>query len=174
MRRGEALGLQWHDIDFEKNEIHVHGQYTSGDHCNEYKETLKTASSYRKLSLDPFVKTELEAAKTSLSQAGRITRYVCEFDSLPSPNAITKRWRTFADKHDLAGVRLHDLRHSSAMLMIQSGVDLNTIKKQLGHSKISTTEIYLHDDFTQSGNAAKQVVMSLFQPSEKATVQIPG
>lgn len=167
MRRGEALGLQWSDVDFEKDEIRIHGQYTVGENGNEYREVLKTSSSYRKLSLDPFVKAELEEAKAALTRTGRITQYICEFDGLPSPNAITKRWRTFADKHGFAGVRLHDLRHSSAMIMIQSGVDLNTIKKQLGHAKISTTEIYLHDDFTQSGKAANNVVMSLFKPEEK-------
>ena len=55
------------------------------------------------------------------------------------------------------------------MIMIQSGVDLNTIKKQLGHAKISTTEIYLHDDFAQSSKAANTVVMSLFTSDQKET-----
>ena len=44
-------------------------------------------------------------------RTGRITQYICELDGLPSPNAITKRWRTFADRHGFEGVRLHDLRH---------------------------------------------------------------
>lgn len=169
LRRGEALGLRWRDVDFEKDEIHIHGQYTSGEHGNEYRETLKTSSSYRKLSLEPFVKAELEEAQAALMRTGRITQYICELDGLPSPNAITKRWRTFADRHGFEGVRLHDLRHSSAMIMIQSGVDLNTIKKQLGHAKISTTEIYLHDDFAQSSKAANTVVMSLFTSDQKET-----
>ena len=102
-------------------------------------------------------------------RTGRITQYICELDGLPSPNAITKRWRTFADRHGFEGVRLHDLRHSSAMIMIQSGDDLNTIKKQHGHAKISTTEIYLHDDFAQSSKAANTVVMSLFTSDQKET-----
>ena len=52
------------------------------------------------------------------------------------------------------------------MIMVESGVDINTIKKQLGHSKISTTEIYLHDNFTSSQRAAESVVLLLFEPSK--------
>lgn len=167
LRRGEALGLRWQDIDWKKDCINICGQYTICEHGNEYKNILKTSSSYRKLYLQPYIKNELYEAYKALHKAGHIKEYICELEELPSPNAMTKRWRKFADNNGFEGVRLHDLRHSSAMIMVGSGVDINTIKKQLGHSKISTTEIYLHDNFTSSQQATETVVLSLFKPSEK-------
>ena len=131
LRRGEALGLRWQDIDWKNDCIHICGQYTVGENGNEYRNALKTSSSYRKLYLQPYVKDELYKAYTALHKTGRIKEYICELEGLPSPNAMTKRWRKFADNNGFKGVRLHDLRHSSAMIMVESGVDINTIKKQL-------------------------------------------
>ena len=167
LRRGEALGLRWQDIDWKNDCIHICGQYTIGENGNEYRNALKTSSSYRKLYLQPYVKDELYKAYKALHKTGRIKEYICELEGLPSPNAMTKRWRKFADNNGFEGVRLHDLRHSSAMIMVESGVDINTIKKHLGHSKISTTEIYLHNNFTASQKAAESVVLSLFEQPKK-------
>lgn len=161
LRRGEALGIRWQDVD--EREIRIRGQVTTSSHGSVYKATLKTSSSYRTLAMHPFVWSELSAVSDANKRAGRIAEYVCELDGkLPSPNAMTKRWENFARAHGAEGVRYHDLRHSSAMIMLDSGVDINTVKQQLGHSKISTTELYLHADFNQSGRAADGVVSNMF------------
>lgn len=41
-------------------------------------------------------------------------------------------------------IRFHDLRHTFGSLLVSAGVDLVTVKAAMGHSKISTTERYLH------------------------------
>lgn len=170
LRRGEALGLRWIDVDFDSGRISIRGQYTSaGNGTNAYRETLKTSSSYRVLSLHPFVAEELRAVQAANRAAGRIAEYVCELDGyLPTPNAFSQRWKKFAANQGYKGVRFHDLRHSSAMIMIHSGADINAVKQQLGHAKISTTELYLHDDFAMSASVVSNVVASLFPAPEKA------
>ncbi len=103
------------------------------------------------------------------SPKDRIVQYVCELDGvLPTPNAITKRWENFRAKYGFDQVRVHDLRHSAATMLIKSGADLNTVKKNmLGHTKIETTERYLHTDF-ETAAAAQKVVAGIF-PKQKRT-----
>lgn len=51
----------------------------------------------------------------------------------------------FLNRHDLKEIRFHDLRHSSATLLIEAGASMKAIQKRLGHSKYQTTaNIYIH------------------------------
>lgn len=163
LRRGEALGLRWSDIDFENETITVAGQYTyNGDSSVIWKPKLKTSQSHRTLYLVPYIKEELLAVRAAFPR-DRIVQYVCELDGvLPTPNAITKRWETFRAKYGFDKVRVHDLRHSAATMLIKSGADLNTVKNMLGHTKIETTERYLHTDFETSAAASEKVVAGIF------------
>lgn len=167
MRRGEALGLRWIDVDFDNDVIEINGQYTYGkDKKPEWTELLKTQTSHRKVFMVPYVRDVLSEVYNAFPK-NRIAKYVCELDgALPSPTAITKRWDSFRKKNGYDGVRLHDLRHSSAMMMIQNGADLNTVKQTLGHSKIQTTERYLHSDFTASAAVSQRVASGIFGTKE--------
>ena len=131
LRRGEALGLRWSDIDFENETITIAGQYTyDGNEQPVWKPKLKTSNSHRTLYLVPYIKEELLAVRAAFPK-DRIVQYVCELDGvLPTPNAITKRWENFRAKYSFDKVRVHDLRHSAATMLIKSGADLNTVKKR--------------------------------------------
>lgn len=68
-------------------------------------------------------------------------------------------WRIvtkYARDIGLTGVSVHTLRHCFATHMLIGGADLRTIQKILGHSSISTTEIYTHVDITQLKKAIKK------------------
>lgn len=159
LRRGEVLGIRMIDIDADQ--IRIRGQWITEDGQTHWKPSLKTSSSYRNLSMLPDIWSLICEIRDANRKAGRIAEYLCELDGhLPTPNAITKRWEKFANAH-CPGVRFHDLRHSAAMLMIEAGIDINTIRQQLGHSKISTTERYLHSDSFRSATAAQSVLSSL-------------
>ena len=161
LRRGEALGLRWSDI---KNEtITIAGQYTyDGNGQPIWKPRLKTSQSHRTLYLVPYIKEELLAVRAAFPK-DRIVQYVCELDGvLPTPNTITKRWENFRAKYGFDKVRVHDLRHSAATMLIKSGADLNTVKNMLGHTKIETTERYLHTDFETAAAAAEKVIAGIF------------
>lgn len=174
LRRGEALGLRWADVDFNNDTITIAGQYTYGEKGKPiWVPTLKTSSSHRVVYLVPYLKDVLLAVRKAFPR-DRIVQYVCELDGkLPSPNAITRRWYTFRAKYGYDKVRIHDLRHSAAMMMIQGGADLNTVKNVLGHTKIETTQRYLHEDFDTAAAASKRVIEGIFPtlPKDDATAE---
>ena len=72
--------------------------------------------------------------------------YVC-VDSLGilfRPEYITDHFQVILRRNGLKKIRFHDLRHSAATTLLSLGFSLEDIKEWLGHSDISTTQIYAH------------------------------
>lgn len=68
-------------------------------------------------------------------------------------------WVKTCERAGLQGLRMHDLRHTFASLMLDSGADIVDVQKQLGHTQIKTTCIYLHlreERKRDKANAAEQ------------------
>lgn len=57
---------------------------------------------------------------------------------------IKHGWQTARDEADLPGLRIHDLRHSAASFMVNSGVDLFAVGKVLGHANVASSARYSH------------------------------
>ncbi|CAL9496603.1 Tyrosine recombinase XerH [Streptomyces sp. enrichment culture] len=61
------------------------------------------------------------------------------------PANLTRRFRSFLNRAGLRRIRFHDLRHSTATLLLEQGVDLVVIKELLGHAHIGVTAtVYAH------------------------------
>lgn len=59
-------------------------------------------------------------------------------------NTYTKKFKKIAVECGIYDISLHKLRHSAGTAMVESGIDLETVKEILGHADIKTTEIYVH------------------------------
>ena len=65
--------------------------------------------------------------------------------SYRTPSTVTQQFRRLAKKAGLTDVRLYDLRHTHASLMLQQGTDMKTISTRLGHSSVAfTMDTYAH------------------------------
>ena len=60
------------------------------------------------------------------------------------PSALRRRFERGRDAAGLEPLRFHDLRHTYGSLLIAGGIDLASVKAAMGHSRITTTERYLH------------------------------
>ncbi len=100
-----------------------------------------------------------------------IPRTDCKW-TFPNPKtqlpyvSIFCSWNTARKHAGLADVRMHDLRHSFASLLINSGRTLYEVQKILGHTQVKTTQRYAHlshDTLLDASNAATRAIGHLFQ-----------
>ena len=154
LRRGELLGLEWRDIDFEAKTIQVlrTSQYLPGR--GVFTETPKTKASKRiisvsgkvlKLLQEQFLWQKLQAnrLKKNWTNNGRVI--VSENGEPMNPDRLTQWFGKFIRRTDLPQIHLHSLRHTYASLCIANGAPLTAVAAQLGHSTVATTEtIYAH------------------------------
>lgn len=153
-RRGEMLGLEWKDIDFENNIISVRrtSNYTAGR--GTYTDTTKTKRSQRSLKFPQFIMDMLKEYKAEQdAEALRIGNKWVETDRLyvkrngePMQNGTPYFWlHEFCQKNNLPFYGIHSFRHLFASMLVNQGIDIVTVSGALGHSAVSTTgNIYCH------------------------------
>jgi len=136
LRRQEFINLNWEDINFKENSISIKNSKGRKSRVVYFNSNLgELLYSYRKLS-GKYINAVIRG-----SHGKRITK--CSLQNVIS--RIYKESKTY--KKNLT---LHSLRHTYAERLRRKGVDLPTISKLLGHSRLDTTDIYLHvnkDDF---------------------------
>jgi integrase len=150
LRRGEACGLRWSDLDLDAGLAYISRQV---QRVNGFLTTcpLKTAASCRAVALDPQTMTTLHALRQAQHEYARAhgiapSRYVVPGTGGGPlrPEYLTITFRRLVAAAGLPPVRLHDLRHGAATLMLLEGADLKTIADQLGHSSVVlTADTYL-------------------------------
>jgi len=151
LRRGEACGLQWGDLDLDDGVAYISRQLQE-DACGRLKECpLKTESSRRAVALDPETvliwRAHRSRQRTRLGDAAVAPEawVFTHQDGTPlAPNFLTATFIDLLAETDLPPVRLHDLRHGAATLMLLEGAELKVIADQLGHSSVVlTADTYL-------------------------------
>lgn len=154
LRRGELLGLRWDDIDVERSRLVVRRQIVQLGHATHLG-PVKTASGQdRVVDLDEATIGALLSHQLRQQQhrdewgsawvdSGHV--FTKEDGSPLHPETVTKRFRELSDAAGLRPVRLHDLRHGQASLMLAAGVPMAVVSKRLGHSSLAiTSDTYSH------------------------------
>ncbi|WP_078392094.1 tyrosine-type recombinase/integrase [Shouchella patagoniensis] len=154
LRRGEALGLEWSDIDLKEGIMNIDKSITLGRSGKAVVKATKSESSDRLISLPKYVVKELESYKKVWAQYKNNDDWVeeerewlfCNSNGKHFyPTTPTTFWMRFTKRANVRHIRLHDLRHTSATLLIAQGIHAKIISERLGHKKISTTmDIYGH------------------------------
>lgn len=136
LRKGEALALQYEDIDFENKIINV---YKSVYHENNqpHIKSTKTASGIRKVVLLDCLVDKLPHKNTK--------EYIFSGTDKPLTNSQFEcRWRKYKQETGL-DVTAHQLRHTFATILFEADISPKDAQNILGHSDISTTQnIYTH------------------------------
>lgn len=173
VRRSEALGLSWDNVDFEKKEIRICQKVMEvtrdGKTVSVISDEMKTDSSRRTLPLIPEVEEILKKHKARQEayakqfRRGYSQKYlnmVCvnQVGELLKPNYITSRFPTVLKKYGMRPIRFHDLRHTCASLLLSKNINMKVIQVWLGHSNMSTTaDIYSHLDVNAKNEAGRAI-----------------
>jgi len=155
MRPEEYLALQWKDIDFEKNTATVQRTLIWRKGGGWYFSEPKTAKSRRTLPMPKNYFIELKRHKRlqaeqmlKLGQSYERNNFVFATDEGKPLYLRNLRKRNFAkilEKADLTGLRLYDLRHSTATLLLSEGINPKIVSERLGHASIVLTlDTYSH------------------------------
>lgn len=161
LRREEILGLTWNAIDFKNKSITIRKTVGRGkyDGVTQFliKDIPKNKSSYRTLPMFDFIADLLKKYKEKYKLNEKIfgntyitdyKDFICLMDNgeLVKPDYVDRTFSRILKENGFRHIRLHDLRHSCATLLLRNGVPLPEIQKWLGHSNIVTTQRYSHLD----------------------------
>nr|WP_274387540.1 site-specific integrase [Salsipaludibacter albus] len=170
MRRGEVLGLRWTDVDVTTSTLAVRQTYVSIDGTPQVSEP-KTAKSRRSIDLDHDTVRVLENWQNAQNKDRRdwgpaweehglvFTR---ENGSPVHPDSFSRSFQQLAEAADLPVIRLHDLRHTTATLWLQAGVNPKIVSERLGHhSTAFTLDVYSHVLPGMQAEAAEDVARAI-------------
>jgi integrase len=149
LRRGENLALEWPKVNLDEGTIDISQIIVKGLNGAIIKDP-KTKRSKRIVSLPSSVIEELKLFKLHWKKEklklGEIwienehEWLFCNLDGTHFyPTTPTTWWRRFTKRANVRFIRLHDLRHTSATLLINQGVHAKIISERLGHSDIRVT-----------------------------------
>lgn len=172
MRRGEALGIEYKDINFDTSVLSICRTSNYHQGYGVYTDTPKTKSSYRSLYIQPFIvdmiKLLKEEQKTQADNCGDLwvecDRLFITWNGKPlHPSAPYKWLKRFCEHEKLPFKALHSFRHFVASQVIANGTDIKAVSNMLGHSQTSTTlNIYAHA-VQQANENALNSVAKLFE-----------
>lgn len=152
MRAGELCALQWNDIDFVHNVIHVNKtlyRYGSGDQYQIHKP--KTQSGIRDIPMTNEAKKILSNQKEVCKKLKVIPIkhrdyvFIKEDGSLYNNSVVDNCLKSICKRGDLPHITMHNLRHTFATRCIEAGMRPKTLQKILGHSTLQMTmDLYVH------------------------------
>ena len=143
-RRGELLGLRWQDVDLDAARLTIRRSLSVVDGVPRLLAT-KT-NRVRAVALGCSLVTELERASALDRPPGRWDLVVAHPDGAhEDPLDVSGEFRRLVRELDVPVIRVHDLRHTHASLLLEQGVPAKVVSERLGHTTIAMTmDIYAH------------------------------
>jgi integrase len=165
MRRHEILALRWPDVDLARKEVVVRHTFSCGASGFEMGEP-KSSHGRRSIAIpDSVVKSLHKHRIAQLEHRVHLGELYTDHDMvfatptgnpLP-PNTLASRFQRLIARAGVPKIRIHDLRHTSATLMLANNVHPKIVQERLGHADVSMTlNRYSHVTMDMQRDAADQ------------------
>ena len=181
LRRGEALGLNWSDVDFDTATVQICRSSLYLPKMGVFEDDTKNRTSNRVIKLPQTAISDLRAYRKYQLENRLLMgdkwqgsdRIFTTVDGAPlHPDTLSRWFAKFIDAHqaELPHITIHSLRHTNATLQIASGVPITTVSKRLGHADTTTTgKIYAHA-IKSADEAAAEVLENILTPTRNRNV----
>ena len=167
LRRGEALGLRWSDLDLDSARLSVRQSLLSFTHQSAVFGEPKSANSRRSIDLDSETVVKLRRWRVRVAQeqlrAGEAWNssglvFADEIGRPLNPQTVMRAFTRMSEAAGLPRIKLHGLRHSHATAMLAAGISPKVAQERLGHFSVSLTlDTYSHTVAGMQAEAARRV-----------------
>ena len=176
MRRGELMGLDWADIDWDRSLIHITKTVQYLPEEGIFSDETKNESSCRTIKVGDEVLKVLQEYQNAQemrkreigdlwTDCGRV--FVTWDGKAMNPDVLSSWFRGLVRKNDLPDISIHSLRHTAASFLIAHHHAVSTVAGQLGHASPDTTmKIYTHELKSAQAEAA-EALQSMILTSPK-------
>jgi len=154
LRRGELLGLQWKDIDFEEGKLSVRrslayikekGVFTKSPKNKKSRRTINISSEVINILQQHRLKQKEYFLSKGIKNSDDNFIFYQDNGSPIFPDTISSWFPEMLKRVEIPRLNFHCLRHTHASLLLGAGVDIKVISERLGHSSIRITyDIYSH------------------------------
>ena len=153
MRRGEVLGVRWSDVDLDRARLSVQQAIVNVAYRLEIS-SVKTAAGRRTIDLDPrtiavlrsWRKQQLEERMLAGLRPDPTGLVFAQPDGSPiHPDYFSQSFDRLVARSGLPRIRLHDLRHTHATILLITGTPVKVVSERLGHTNPAFTQtVYQH------------------------------
>jgi integrase len=177
MRRGELLALKWGELDLDAGTLSVQRSLGRGLTARLEEGEPKSRSGRRRIALSPSIVESLKhhrvrqleyrlAADEAYQDRGYV--FVNETGGHLHPNVLYRRFNALIARAGVPPIRFHDLRHTSATLLLGKGVHGKIVQERLGHANIAMTlDLYSHVTADMQRQAADAIEALISGASER-------
>ena len=175
-RRGELCALKWTNLDLDDALIRIENSSYSQRGGPVITKDTKNHSK-RDVSIDPVTVQSLSEHRRRLTDRATLCGIELGTDSFVfsndadgaapwRPDIVTGAWTRLRRKADLGSVRLHDLRHLQATMLLQNGIPVKDVSRRIGHRDAATTlNVYAHV-LESTDRRSAGVIGNLLNPSD--------
>ncbi|GAA3065808.1 tyrosine-type recombinase/integrase [Streptomyces roseofulvus] len=176
LRRGEACGQSWSETNLDRHSLTVTGQLVQDGWEVEASEP-KTDSGFRVVALDDdtvhVLKRHREQQEADHAEWGSAwvntgLVFTQEDGSWLHPGKVTDLFERLVAASGLPPIRLHDLRHGAATLMLAADIDIKIVSDTLGHSDTRITRDIYQSVLPHVGKSAAEATAKLVPLQRKA------
>jgi integrase len=165
MRLGELPALRWGDVDWASRRLWVRRSVTRNGTIQE----PKTRRSVRAVAIAPTLAYELREhrMRSPFKSDDALIFCTAKGTTLSGVNLVRREFKPALKRAGLPSIRIHDLRHSFASLLIAQGEHPKLISEQLGHASVKITmDRYGHLMDQSYGDASARLDAVLFGSAE--------
>ena len=178
MRRGELLAVKRSDLDIEGGALFVQQALSRGLTARLEEGEPKSRSGRRRIALSASVVESLKRHRvrqlehrlaTGDAYQDRGYVFANETGGHLHPNVLYRRFQAVISRAGVPAIRFHDLRHTSATLMLAEGVHGKIVQERLGHANVAMTlDLYSHVTADMQHNAADALEAAIANADQRS------